>query len=190
MKRRAFLQWASLSGLALAIPNFLGCSWSSIYAQIKAYVPVGVNAFIAVLGVLGANNISTTALTGGVNAVKGAFAVITAAIDAYNSAPADQKTTLLSKISLAISDATQNLNQFWSNLSIPDAKLATLIEGLLGVITSTLGAFAAQLPAAPTPTVALARAIRSVPKKRSVKQFKADFNKLLADAGQSQFALK
>ena len=71
--------------------------------------------------------------------------------------------------------------------NLPDGNVAAIVSGVLGVVLSTLAAFAAQLPA-PAANAAienrkkLAKTIPVTAKKRSVKEMKADINTALAPA--------
>jgi hypothetical protein len=99
---------------------------------------------------------------------------------------------LAGKIATALTAAEDSVQQFWNALKIPDAKLAALIEGLLGVIISTLSGFAAALPAPAAPPARAQRAkrIATPAQRRSVKQFKQDFNGVLARSGYEKYALQ
>lgn len=187
---------ASVVSITTACPTWL----MNLYADIMKYVPVGLAAFNAILNILtGAGVIppgAGTAVEAIANLVKVAFADLQAAITQYQNAPAADKATLLGEISVALATVEANLQAFWSNLNIPDVNLANIIEGLLGVILGTLAAFAAQLPAPPAAPdtnsklgvarsrrANLQKLIRVTAKKRTVKQFKADFNIRLTEGG-------
>lgn len=167
-----------------------GCFLSSLYADILKYVPVGLAAFSSVVSILASDGIIGNPIAAAIAAIvalvnKG-FADLQTAVNAYEAAPSSQKTTELMSVSTALSTAEAYIQQFWANLTIPDPQEASLIQGLLGIIVSTLLGFATQLPAvsaATSPALAmrasLARTIVVTPKKRSVAQFRHDFNALL-----------
>jgi hypothetical protein len=182
-----------LTGGVIAIPlgvTSLGLSCGSIFLDIEKYVPVGLSAFQVVINLLDpALSLPVAAL---ISEVKAGFADLQVVVTNYNNAPAANKASLLGKISTAIDAVKSEIQAFWSNLNLPDGSLATLISGLLGVILSTLTAFLPSLPppiASPSAMKAMrttTKTIIFVPKKRSVKQFKTDFNDLLVANNQQE----
>lgn len=192
LSRRGFAQSLGsvfgISMLAGSTFTLTGCSFS-LTSTIESYISIGISAFQAIVNILSAAGVippgAGTVIAVAIQAVKAAFADVVAAIQAYNDAPAADKTTLLGKITTALSAVEMELQQFWSDLSIPDSKLGSLIEGLLGVILSTIGAFISQLPPAPAPatTKALRKTIQFTPTKRSARTFRSDFNKMLTSGG-------
>ena len=195
--RRAFTQRVTS---AVALLPLLGstiittaCN-GGLYNQILSYVTVGLNAFQSIVDILiGAKVIPTgegTAIDVVIALVKAGFADVAAAVQAYLDAPADQKQSLLGKISTAISVVMAQLQQFWSDLKIPDAGLSKLVQGLLGIILAVLAGFQARLPAPASTSVATKSA--SLPNKLTVQpktltpaEFKKEFNNLLDQNGQS-----
>jgi hypothetical protein len=193
-KGAAMLGLGSLVSVTTACPAWV----SNLYADILKYAPVALNAFSAVLSILSASGIPMAGILAVIIAdAKAAFADIQVAVQQYQAAPAGQKTGLLGAISEAIAVAEATLQKFWSDLSIPDVKLASLIEGLLGIITSTLMGFATQLPAPITPAAqqmqrmkaGFPKLLTAPPQKRSLKQFKNDFNAKLKAAGYQKHAI-
>jgi hypothetical protein len=201
LTRRQFAtRGASLLGALGILPllTSTGCWLSSVYADIIKYVPIGLSAFSSIVSILsGAGVIGVpigAAIAGIVALVNKGFADLQTAVNSYQSAPAASKSILLGAISTALSTVEAYIQQFWSNLTIPDAQLASLVEGLLGVITSTLLGFASQLPA-PAPSAALTmraslrKTINVAPKKRSLRQFRDDFNALLKGTAYGSHAI-
>lgn len=193
-KAAAVLGLGSLVSVTTACPAWL----SNLYADILKYAPVALAGLSAVLAILTGNGIAISPLVSAALAlVKVGLADLQTAVTQYQNAPAGQKTGLLGAISEALTVTEANLQQFWNDLTIPDAKLAALVEGLLGVISTTLAGFATQLPATVTPVAAQARARRAVlakllpatPVKRSVARFRSDFNAILKQAGEGQHAI-
>jgi hypothetical protein len=171
--------------------SFTACpAWlQSLYQDILKYVPVALQAFGSILSLLAGAGVipvpAGTVIAGIIAIVKAAFADLQTDVTNYENAPAAQKSTLLGKISTALAVVEGNLQEFWSDLQIPDPQLAETVEGLIGVILSALAGFATQLPT-PTPTPALTAVLKkratlpkliAVPaKKYSVKGFKAAYN--------------
>jgi hypothetical protein len=189
--RRRFAKSAGVLALMAVVPEFTACSFASVYAEMLKYVPLGLSAVSAVLSILTGNGIAIApAATAIIALIKTGFADLQTAITQYQDAPAGQKSGLLGAISEGLTVVEANIQQFWANLDIPDAKLASLVEGLLGIITTTLAGFQTQLPAPATPVAsnalrmraALGKLLPSTPVKRSPAKFKAAFNNALGTA--------
>lgn len=195
MNRRKFFTYSGAGTLAIAGGSIMntGC-WltGNVFNSIMGYISVGLQAFSAVTQLLTGSGVITategTAIATVINLVKVGFADLQTAVANYENAPAAQKATLMGKVSTALADLEGVIQQFWNDLQIPDVKLANLIQGLLGIILSTLSGFATQLPApAGVKARVLAKTIVVPPQKRSQKQFKKDFNQILKENGYSQY---
>lgn len=198
--RRAFAKLCSGFGLTALVSSLAACTFSSVYADILAYVPAALSAFSVILSILSGAGVSIApAVALIVNAVKAALADLQTAVTLWNDAPAAGKATLLGKISTALLVAEETLQEFWTNLDIPDSGLAATISGLLQIILETLMGFQSAIPAAPTVTTESALAIhrreslRNVvtytPTRRSLKQFKQVYNAYLVTKGFPQFSI-
>ena len=199
MTRRAFGSLATKSALLVALfssgLDFAGCSWASVYSAIQKYVPLGLQAFAAVVSLLTGQGVIAGAAAAAINVavtlVNNGFTAISTAIQQYETATAGQKPSLLSAISTALTVAANDIQDFWSTLNIPDANLAATIKGRLGIITTTLAGFLTQLP---TPvSVSLKQSpngLSTVAHKRSAGQFKSDFNAVLTQNGFSKYVIK
>lgn len=200
--RRGFVQ-TSLGGLTLV--SVIGtsaletaCTFGTVFSAILKYIGVGLQAFQAVVDLLVSAGVLTVgtgpAVLAIVALVKAGFADLQTAVNNYNADPSN-KITLLGKISAALAALEGSIQQFWNDLQIPDGKLASLVQGLLGLIVSVLQGFAAQLPT-PAPTPAMEKAaqlpkrLNVVPLKMSQKQFKQRFNDLLTEAGYPQSVIR
>jgi hypothetical protein len=201
MERRRFVKLCgALCAVCSPLFTLAGCSFSSVYADILAYVPAALSAFSVVLSILSAAGITLCAICAGlVNTVKAAFADLQTAITLYDDAPQSGKTTLLGKISTALLVAEEVLQEFWSNLDIPDSGIAGTIEGIIQIILETLMGFQSAIPAPPAVTTesaaalhrrqSLAKTIRYTPTRRSLKQFKSAINAFLVTKGYSQYSI-
>ena len=196
MVRRGFLKLTGLAAVAAAVPFQVACSLKDVYKQVAAYVPVALQAFASVISILsGAGVISapiSVLIDAAIALVKVGFADLLKAVSDYEAAEASAKPGLIGAISSALLVAEQDIQAFWNDLAIPDVQLAQLIEGLLGVITTTLAGFAAALPTTTT-SVAMKtypRMIKGAPKRRSVGDFRKDFNAILSQYGKGQYAIK
>jgi len=143
--RRQFGKYLGTGVLAASIGEVtMGLSCSSIFTNIEAYVPIGLQAFDSILTLL--DPASGIALAPIVQEVKAGFADVTAAVNAYNNAPAADKATLAGKVSTALQVVTNEIQQFWSDANLPDSGLATTIFGVLQIILSTIASFFPKLP--------------------------------------------
>ena len=124
MNRRTFVG-TSLVAAGSGSLLLEGCTVGGVISEIKAYVPIGIAAFNGVVALLTTVGIippgTGTAIAMLVALVKNGFADLMAAIDEYNNAPASSKTTLLAKISLILSEVSQNIGKFFADLAISDS---------------------------------------------------------------------
>lgn len=204
--RRAFgqtlglgLSSITLLGMLGSVGSTIGCTFGSVAKAVEEYVGVGLQGFEAIINILTGAGVIPLPLAGTiqlvVSLVKAGFADILKAVADYNAAPSDQKQTYLGKLSTVLTIVVADIQQFWNDLQIPDAKLAALIQGLLGVIVGTLQGFVAKLPA-PTSTEAISKAaglprhVLFSAKVRSAKAFKQEFNGLLNNAGMGQYSIR
>lgn len=183
----------------LAVPvlgTILLSTACSVYNDIMNYVPLGLQVFNSVIQILQSRNILPQILpvylTKVVSAVTNAFNDIKQAVSNYLVASAANQPSLLGKITAALQVAEEDVQEFWSNLNIPDASVSSLVEGLLGLVVSTLMGFATQLP---TPVVAvakktLAKRITVAAKHRSPSEFKKEANALYVQYGFNQYVIK
>lgn len=196
LSRRNFFTYGG-GALAIAGGTMMNTAcWFSqnVFDSIIKYVGVGLQAFTAVVSLLSGsgviNPVEGSAILVIINLVKAGFADLQTAVTNYENAPAADKQTLLGKISTALAVLEGTIQQFWNDVQLPNASLAAVVEGLLGIILSTLSAFASQLPAPAVGTVpkkALAKLIVVPAKKRTPKQFKKDFNAVLVQGGYAQY---
>jgi hypothetical protein len=197
MTKRQFIQRASLatlgirfayatalSGLSLALT---GCN---VFSDILNWVPVGEASLNAILAVLTGNGVLISpALQTLVGLIEAGFTALTAAIKEYQSTvPAP--VGALAKIETAFKDVVDNFKTFLSSLSVSGGLMGIVI-GLAQIIFSTIAAFLNRLPAASSlrRTVVITEPARVgntpfavVPKERTRRAFKHDFNHVL-DAG-------
>jgi hypothetical protein len=201
MKRRIFLRTVSIAAAIPFLPMYVTCpSWfKPLAGKIKDFVPTALAAFASVLQILIDKGVLANPLGGAiegiVNLIKAGFADVMADIQAYQDADPAAKATLLGKISTVLSILEDNLQQFWSDLTIPDAGLASLIESLLSVILSAINWFLSptggNLPApAARAAVQLKKRIAApVLKQVSVGGLRGNFNGLLENAGLPQYKI-
>jgi len=182
MNRRSLLaKLATLGAVAVLPLKFVACAGQTaaqIVTDIQNYVALAKTAFNSLLNVLTTNGVLTPALATVGNEVIKALSDIATAVANYLATPV---TGLLGAISTALQVAENSVQVFWSDLSIGDPTLEAIITGALAVIISTIAGYIALLPPTPAPTgmVMARRRMQVAPKRRSPKQFRHDFNKVL-----------
>jgi hypothetical protein len=202
LTRREFSQRAGffvlLASLGSGVISQIGCDFGSVFSKIKDWIKLGIGSFQSIVDLLAASGVipmgAGTVIDMAITLVKAAFTDLTNAVTQYENAPADQKSTFAGKLSTMLAVLESTIGTFWADLKIPDTNLSKLIEGLVNIVISTIAGFSTQLPA-PAPAAAAklsaARAVHAVaPVKRSISQFKRDFNALLAQSGHSKYALR
>jgi hypothetical protein len=159
-----------------------GCSAVS---DLEAWIPVALSAVSSIVKLLGPVIPAPVATI--ITLIQAGFSALLTAIQNYKSGGG-----LLSDISAAIAAIESSFQQFFASLNVPSG-LLSLIEGLAGVILSTIEAFAAEISPSPAPAVAARLSYTTVqvaPVKRSVKTFKRDFNQICKQYGHAESELK
>ena len=181
--RRQFGKTIGMGALALSMGELImGLSCGSVVSDI-------LTAFNAVVSILGGAGIIPGPI---VTVVSAALQDVVADVNAYDAAPAADKTSIGLKLALAIQLAQAQLQTFYSGLNLTGV-LSVVIEGLIKIILSTLTGFLPALPIPPTSNpalrsaMALPRQITFVPQKRTSKQFRAACNKICTDNGYPKY---
>jgi hypothetical protein len=192
--RRQFGKIMTFMGLLATTGWSLALEGCASFASISSWIVTGLDSFQSVVDLLVGQGIIMVTIGSAIDliirAVKAAIADVGTAVDNYNIAPAASKATLVGKISVALVAAQNEIGQFWNDLMIPDAKVASTVAGLLGLIVSTLAGFQSLLPPAPASAV-----LRTFPKtlqgtaaqRYSLGQFKSKFNAILNANGFSNY---
>jgi predicted PurR-regulated permease PerM len=196
MNRRTWMLTTGAGAIAFAGGGLTGCTAASVFAQIQAWVPVGLSALQGILTVLA----PVIGPIGGsigviVGLIKASFADLMAAVSEYQNAPAAQKATLLDKIKLILQDLSDNFNKFLADLNISGNPILSLVVSLVQVILNVLAGFAGALPGTP---VAMRRSVRLrdgstvtvTPKTMSLSAFKKAFNTIAEQGGHAEIDLR
>jgi hypothetical protein len=183
MNRREFSKTVGTGALVLATGGMAvtdGCSWGNVIADLKNWIPVALSALSSILKILSLNNPIITLIQAG-------FAALLAAIQNYQSG-----TGILSDITNAAADIEQQFANFFASLSVP-APLLVIIEAMANVILSTLEAFVSKIGG----TTTLSRTYKLgqlpmtvVPKYRTIRAFKKDWNSAVVTNGHPEFEMK
>jgi hypothetical protein len=193
ISRREFagtLAAGALAGTA-GVSGFLvgGCN-GSIWGEIQTWVPVGISAFEQVLTLIAP--LAAPGIDAIAELVKAGFSVLAGAISQYINAPAADKATFLQKVQLAFKDVSDNLQAFLNAVNVSGSNpIIKVVLGLVSIILSTIASFMAQIGPTPAPIALTLGGTRMdvTPVKRTVKQFKQDFNNALVDAGHPELRI-
>jgi hypothetical protein len=188
MNRRKFLSTGGLFLLLSSIGTTIACpGGSSVFDTIFQYATLGLQAFQVVLNILSGSNVIPVPLTGTllmvVSLVKAGFADLQVIVKEYEAAPADQKDTVAHRISTVLYEIENHIIDFWSGLNIPDQKVASLVQSLVGLIVSTLSGFQIKIPGAPSRQLKPSKLGNIQPKTLTPHEFKSQFNQLLEQHG-------
>lgn len=182
------------SGLAVALSLCLaitGCSFSSTMSKLGQYLPTGISALNSVLSLLAAGGVINAAAATTVgndgSIASAALADIVAGVQAYNDAPATDKATKLQAVVTALNAAQNTLSKLESDVHAPNQQDQLMVNGLLGVIITSLSAFEVNLAPASASAVKVSRASVA---PTSLRQFKAQFNAILVKGGHADRQLR
>lgn len=192
--RRMFGKMASflLLGLTAGASAFLaGCG---VFADIEAWVPIGVAAVNGIVTVLGAllppGAVAIIAL------VKAGFADLTATITEYqnDTNPAD-KATWEAKIATILNDIASNFQSLLASLNLGSNPIEAVVLGLAQVFLAAIAGFLGQLPATSKTLTMSAhvgtRTITIVPKfYKKASDFKHDYNAVAVADGHPEIVIK
>jgi hypothetical protein len=194
--RRGFLKMTGAGGLILCTGGasmlLEGCPpASTIFADIVAWIPTAKNAFKGILTILGPFLPAGAQVLA--DAVFASLDTVAAAVAEYNAAPAAAKATALGKIRVVLQVVADNIQTFLNDFNLTGNPIIAVVIGLAEVILSTIAGFIGQLPIAGH-KVGLGRTSVTfsgvskpiVPKMRTLKQFRNDYNAVTEANGQSQ----
>lgn len=201
MNRRNFIGTTTLAVVGAGSLTLESCSFGSVMSNLAKYLPIGLNALAGV-----ANLISPgvgTVVAALIGQIQSAWGGLQAAVNEYNAAPAASKQTALEKVLLALDLVQEYLAKTATSLGVGSSAALKAAEAALLLITTTLGAIEAQLAPKAAPTVSTLHAAHaSLHSVGSVSvtgtpiavtgkpgDFKAAFNKIVADAGRADLKL-
>lgn len=170
----------------------VGCG---VFANILAWIPVGIAAIDSIVALLGP--LVPPGAAGIILLIKAAFADLSAAVTQYNNDtnPAD-KATLLAKIRTLLNAIAVNFQSFLTVLNIGANPIVTIVIGLANIVLNAIAGFMGQLPSTGTKVLAATVKVGGetrmvVPKTyKSVGEFKAEWNKVAAAGGHPEAELK
>jgi hypothetical protein len=177
ISRREFnkLVPAGLLGLSLT-GSLIGCGSDPL----GAYLTTGKAAFDSLAALL----VSKGILQEGSPLIQDVDAAFSAAEDA-NTAYNNNKSAGSSQLAAALAAINQALQAFLAQADIPTSSgLVTIVLDAIEIILSTIAGYLNSLPnPAPVPSILTAKsghAVTVIPKKRSLSQFKTDWNRVVA----------
>lgn len=188
MNRR---MWIKQSGTGFALAaltsgaslTLTGCN---VYDDLYNWIGVGIASLNSIVSILNANGITPAA--GIVNAILGALNAVRNAIEEYK-ATTPPPVGAIAKIETALKDAVAQFGTFLRSLSIPGFGLFSMIAALVDVILSTIAGFQGKLPVVAgqkslTMQIAQLTGKAVIPKHRTIRVYKKDFNAVLDTGSQ------
>jgi hypothetical protein len=174
MNRRSFAKSLSTGFfLLLAFGSTVFLGGCNAVSDLENWIPVGLTALAAIVKLLGP--LVPPQVAAAIAIVQAAFSAVLTAIKNYKAG-----TGVLSDIANAIAAVESAFQSFFASLNVPQS-LLDIIEGLGEIIISTIQGFANEIGPAPVATaVAVSiggnKTFSVKPAKRSLKQFKHDWN--------------
>lgn len=183
MDRRDFIHKATIGTLSLAsIASGFMIGGCNAVTDLENWIPVALTAVSQIVKLLGP--LVPAPVSAAIVIIQAAFSALLTAIQNYKKG-----SGVLADISSAIAAAEAAFQSFFATLSVPSGLLAT-IEGLAAIILSTIQAFANEINPTPAPTLAVnGKAVPFSSKKRSLRQFKADWNTECVSTGHPEAEL-
>jgi hypothetical protein len=178
LNRRQFATSSIRGLLAFAAISASGLTGCNAITDLENWIPVALTAVSAIVKLLGP--IVPAPVAAAIVLIQAGFSAILTAIQNYKAG-----SGILSDIQNAITAVEAAFASFFQSLSVPSGLLNT-IEGLAGIILSTIAAFANQIgpSPAPLPTARVSgNTVSYAPQKRSVSQFKSDWDKMCVQSG-------
>ena len=184
--RRSFSTWLLLFAVGIAAFTMSGCN---VLQDLIDYIPWIVRALQSISSIVGPFMPAPAATILGI--ITGALTDLQAACVQYQGdpLPAD-KANLLAEIKTFLKDIANNFQLFLNALATAGPVLGVVL-GIIQVVLSTLGWFSGSLPVSATATAmqmpmtlrASNQILYIIPQKRSLKQFKQDFNTVVQNNG-------
>lgn len=200
MNRRELLG----NGFKLGLISFLGVgtlftSGCNVFGDLEAWIPVGLNAFSAIVSILIGAGVINPAGGGSIATLVGtihsAFDQLEADVQAYRLIQ-PPPAGALDKIKASLSIIVVNFQAFLTSINVTDSKLLALVVGFGQIILGTIAGFETRFPMGPGNTKLVGTTLRMsslqapiVPKERSLRTFKHDWNDLAGKGGHPEAKL-
>jgi len=166
-----------------------GCN---VFTDIENWVPVGTAAFNSIVVLLETAGLINPAMAPVIAAIRLGFTEILADVKAY-LAIQPPPVGALAKIQAVFGLIVSNFQDMLSQLQIATGPILTLVISLAQVILSTIAGFLGQLPVAAsvlTGTLKVGKeTVAYTAQKRSVRQFKKDWNSKVKAGNHPEMAL-
>lgn len=192
MNRRDMLR-TTVSGVAVCTLTGAamleeGCTTGDALAQLNKWLPVGIQAFAGVVAII--NPAAGSVLAVAVTTAKALWADVSAAVAAYNAAPAASKATVLGKVETALGALISGLPDVLKQIP-GGAEYANTVTAAIDLVLATLSAIDANLGGVPpvAQATATARTAKITKAATNGADFKKQFNQILANGGYSKYAV-
>jgi hypothetical protein len=164
-----------------------GCS---VWTEIEAYVPLGIDALTSIVDLL--DPALAAAVDAAAGTIKAEFNQLAAAVTDYLNAPAADKATLKEKVATILTSIGNHFQGFLNALG-SSPKIAIVVK-LVKIILDTLAGFGLRIGG--TAATALhgslvggAHRVAVVPVKRSKREFISAFNREITADGHPELAI-
>jgi hypothetical protein len=179
LSRRGFATSVTKWMMILLFAPTIVMTGCNAVSDLENWIPVALTAVSQIVKLLGPA--IPAPVSAAIAIIQAAFAALLSAIQNYKKG-----SGVLADIANGIAAVEAAFNSFFATLNVPSALIDT-IEGLAAIIISTIQAFAGEIGPGPAPTLAInGKAIPVTPKKRSINQFKSDWNTECVLRGQPQ----
>jgi hypothetical protein len=194
--RRTFSRMLLLGTVGVSLPQS-GCN---VEADLIDFIPYITEALGAITKILGSLMPPPAALI--ITGIEASLSLLSAALAEYKSDPnPTDKATTLAKIETFLTDIGDNFQAFLDALGAA-GPIASVVLGIIQVVLSTISWFAGEFSSAAPATAAARPAILALargrqlratnqylyitPTKRSIKEFKRDFNAVVYTNGHAE----
>lgn len=168
LSRRKFAQVLAVGMLTLSTLTLTGCNALKDFIN---WIPVGLSSLAALVKLLdGTISAGTQAI---IVLIQAGFSALLTALQNLQSGKG-----LLADVTADVSEIESNFASFFASLNVPST-LLNLIEGLGDILLSTISGFLNSLGSSTTASATFklgAKTVSYVPKKRSIKQYRSDWN--------------
>ena len=197
MNRREFAQRSGSAVLFLMAGGSALLTGCGVLTDIENWIPVGLQAFQAIISLLeGAGIISIAAggpIAGLVATITSGFNDLTTAIKQYQ-AITPPPTGAMANIEAVLNSIVGNFQTFLASINITNSKLTTLVVGMAEIILGTIAGFENLLPTSTATLLAKGTRVGQavvplIPKHRTRRAFKHEWNGLVTASGHPELKL-
>ena len=191
MNRRQFIGNLSAGAAALAITGGLsmeGCLFSTIEADIEAYLPVALQAVDAILSLI--NPAAAVIVEKFTPILEAALAAITKAIADWQAAEAAQKPGFVGAIIATLLTIQTDLGDLLAAVQVDAPKIYGVVYALASIVLGVLQYFLNKLQGSPATKANVVHGIQVEPLHLSPKKFVSTFNAKAVSLGHPEAQIR